>query len=80
MKKRGRSTDQALLRTAINKKYQTYSHKRLLRDLEEIENEKVPTVGVTARPLLENNMFIWHANIRGPGKELFMKEEFFIFK
>jgi len=51
MKKRGRSTDQALLRTAINKKYQTYSHKRLIKDLEEIENEKIPTVGVTARPL-----------------------------
>ncbi len=36
MKQRGRSTDQALLRTAINKKYQTYSHKRLIKDLEEI--------------------------------------------
>lgn len=34
MKAKGRSTDQALLRTALNKKYQTYSHKRLLKDLE----------------------------------------------
>jgi ubiquitin-protein ligase len=70
MKKRGRSTDQALLRTGINKKYQTFSHKRLIKDLEEIENEKVPTVGVTARPL-ENNIFIWHANIRGPEGTLY---------
>lgn len=34
MKQRGRSTDQALLRTVINKKYQTFAHKRLLKDLE----------------------------------------------
>lgn len=36
MNKKGRSNDQALLRTMINKKYQTYSHKRLIKDLEEI--------------------------------------------
>ena len=34
MKKRGRSTDQALIRTTINKKYQTFAHKRLIKDLE----------------------------------------------
>ena len=65
MKSKGRSTDQALLRTALNKKLQTYSHKRLIKDLEEIEKEKIPTVGVTARPL-DNNIFVWHANLRGP--------------
>jgi ubiquitin-protein ligase len=32
-----------------------------------MEEDKVPTVGVTARPL-ENNMFIWHANIKGPAE------------
>lgn len=34
MKKMGRSTDQALLRTAINKEIQTFSHKRLAKDLQ----------------------------------------------
>ena len=33
MKKRGRSNDQALLRTTVNKKMQTFSHKRLMKDL-----------------------------------------------
>eukprot|EP00919_Chromeraceae_sp_WS-2016_P022119 GHVR01052612.1.p2 GENE.GHVR01052612.1~~GHVR01052612.1.p2 ORF type:complete len:157 (-),score=15.58 GHVR01052612.1:4294-4764(-) len=65
MKQKGRSTDQALHRTAVNKKLQTFSHKRLAKDLAEIENEKIPTVGVTARPL-EQDLFTWHANIRGP--------------
>jgi hypothetical protein len=36
MKQRGRSTDQALMRTNINKKIQTFAHKRLLKDLQEI--------------------------------------------
>ena len=70
MKKRGRSKDQALLRTAASKKMQTFSHKRLMKDLEEIENEKIPTVGVTARPL-EKDLFTWHANIRGPEGTLY---------
>jgi len=34
MKKSGRSTDQALNRTAVNKKLQTFSHKRLMKDLQ----------------------------------------------
>ena len=34
MKARGRSQDQALLRTVVNKKNQTYSQKRLIKDLE----------------------------------------------
>ncbi len=70
MKARGRSQDQALLRTVVNKKNQTYSQKRLIKDLEQIENEKIPTVGVTARPL-ENNLYVWHANIRGPEGTLY---------
>ena len=70
MKKRGRSTDQALLRTAVNKKMQTFSHKRLTKDLEEIEAEKIPTVGVTARPL-EQDLFVWHGNVRGPEGTLY---------
>ena len=65
MKKAGRHLDKALMRTSINDKLQTFSHKRLIKDLEEIEKDKIPTVGVTARPL-EHDLFTWHANIRGP--------------
>lgn len=41
-----------------------------MKDLEELNNEKIPTVGVTARPL-ETDLFTWHANIRGPGNTLY---------
>ncbi len=34
MKRLGRSSDQALLRTTINKKIQTFAHKRLVKDLQ----------------------------------------------
>jgi len=62
---RQRSSDQALLRAAVNKKNQTFAMKRLAKDLEEIDNETIPTVGVVARPLGED-LFVWHGNIRGP--------------
>jgi ubiquitin-protein ligase len=65
MKGKGRNKDQALLRTVASKDAQTFATKRLIKDLEQIDNEKVPTVGVTARPL-EHDLFLWHANIRGP--------------
>jgi ubiquitin-conjugating enzyme E2 A len=67
MKKPGRHFDTALVRNSLNEKLLTFSHKRLIKDLEEIQNEKIPTVGVTARPL-ETDLFTWHANIRGPEK------------
>lgn len=35
-----------------------------------MEKEKIPTVGVTARPL-DNDFFTWHANIRGPEKTIY---------
>ena len=63
----GRQTDKALFRTAVNEKLQTFSHKRIMKDYEELQKEKIPTVGVTARPL-ETDLFTWHANIRGPEK------------
>ena len=34
MKKEGRHIDQALMRTAVNEKLQTFSHKRLMKDLQ----------------------------------------------
>lgn len=37
----------------------------MLKDLEELEKNLLPTVGVTAQPL-EDDLFQWHANIRGP--------------
>lgn len=64
-KKRGANKEVALLRTLANKKAQPYSLRRLVRDLQEIEKNKIPTVGVTARPL-SDNMYVWHANLRGP--------------
>lgn len=70
MKKKGRSTDQALLRTVINKEAETFSHKRLIKDLREIENETIPTVGVVARPL-DHDLFTWHGNLRGPEGTLY---------
>ena len=35
-----------------------------------MENEKIPTVGVTARPL-SSDLFTWHANIKGPVDTLY---------
>jgi ubiquitin-protein ligase len=49
--------------------------RRLIRDLKEIEDNDIPTVGISARPL-ENTMFIWHANIRGSDKTLYQGSVF----
>ncbi|CAD8069540.1 unnamed protein product [Paramecium primaurelia] len=65
MIKQGKSKDTAVLRTLINTQAQNFATKRLLKDLNIIEKESIPTVGVTARPL-EHDLFVWHANIRGP--------------
>lgn len=46
-------------------KSQNYSIKRILHDWKEIQEETVKTVGVSAEPL-ENDLYIWHANIKGP--------------
>ncbi len=39
--------------------------RRLLKDLKELEENDIPTVGVSARPL-EKDIRTWHANLRGP--------------
>ena len=70
MRMGGMGNDRGLLRTMANKKEQTYATRRLLKDLKEIETNKVPTVGVTARPQ-GDNLFIWHANLRGPEGTLY---------
>lgn len=53
------------MRTMINENALNFATKRLLKDLEQIQKETIPTVGVTACPL-EHDLFKWHANIRGP--------------
>ncbi len=64
-KKYGIVKEKALLRTLATKKSQPYALRRLMKDLQEIEKNQIPTVGVTARPQ-NDNMYIWHANLRGP--------------
>ena len=39
--------------------------RRLQKDLKEIRDSEIPLVGVTAAPL-DDSIFKWHANIRGP--------------
>lgn len=68
--KKGKSKNNAFIRTLANKGAQNFATKRLMRDLKEIKEELVPTVGVTAEPLSEN-LFIWHANIKGPEGTLY---------
>jgi len=63
--KPGKSSNQALLRTLANKEALNFATRRLLKDLKEFENNKIPTVGVSARPM-DDDLFTWHANIRGP--------------
>jgi hypothetical protein len=38
MKKAGRHIDKGLMRTALNEKLHTFSYKRLMKDLEELNN------------------------------------------
>ncbi|XP_051912498.1 ubiquitin-conjugating enzyme E2 1-like [Hippocampus zosterae] len=61
---KGRSKDIAYLRTA-DLTVQPFSIRRLVKDYIELEKERIPTVGVAAKPL-DDNIFKWHANIKGP--------------
>ena len=63
--KRGRNRDVDILRHTLFQKQSTFCARRLLRDLKEIEDNDIPTVGVSARPL-EKDIKTWHANLRGP--------------
>ena len=60
-----KNKDTTLLRTMLNTQLQNFATKRLLTDLKEIQNSKNTTIGVIAHPL-EHDLFVWHANIRGP--------------
>mmetsp|Transcript_42111 Transcript_42111/g.48858 ORF Transcript_42111/g.48858 Transcript_42111/m.48858 type:complete len:257 (+) Transcript_42111:45-815(+) len=59
-----KAKDTALL-SAIIKKEKSWAMKRLMKDLKEIEENTIPTVGVTARPI-DDDLFVWRGNLRGP--------------
>jgi ubiquitin-protein ligase len=62
---KGKPKEKALLRQNIVKLEQTNSARRLQRDLKDLDDQTLPLVGVSARPL-SSSMFIWHGNLRGP--------------
>ena len=61
----GRQVGAAVLRNKLITGLQTNSTRRLQKDLKELQDADVPLVGVSAKPL-DNNLFIWHANIKAP--------------
>jgi len=67
---KGKPKEKALLRTGLVKLEQTNSARRLQRDLKELEEQTIPLVGISARPL-SSSMFTWHGNLRGPKKSIF---------
>ena len=63
-RKPAKMRDTALLQTMVNKN-KSWAMKRLMKDLKEIEENTIPTVGVTARPI-DKDIFTWRGNLRGP--------------
>lgn len=63
-RKPGKLRDTALLNSMVNKN-KSWAMRRLMKDLKEIEEDSVPTVGVTARPT-DKDLFTWRGNLRGP--------------
>jgi ubiquitin-protein ligase len=64
------STSKSVVRNTFIKSIQekrklNYAEKRLLKDLEELEEQVDPTLGISAAPL-KDNLMKWHANMRGP--------------
>jgi ubiquitin-protein ligase len=54
---------------------QTLSMKRLVRDYQELKNSDTPLVGVAAAPE-ENDLLVWHINIRGQEGSLWQRGVF----
>jgi len=48
-----KASDNDWFKIAPNKDAQNFATRRLLHDLKEIQEEKIPTVGVTAYPIYE---------------------------
>lgn len=67
---KGKPVDKALLRMNAVKVEQTNSARRLQKDLKELEDNTIPLVGVSARPL-SSSLYTWHGNIRGPSGTLY---------
>lgn len=59
-----RPTNNAYLKSTIITQ-QTNSARRLQKDLKELKEADVPLVGVAAVPM-DDDLFTWHANIKGP--------------
>ena len=66
----GRQVGAAMLRNQIVNSTMTNSTRRLQKDYKELKDTTIPLVGVSAAPL-EDNFFIWHANLRGPDATAF---------
>jgi len=64
-----RARETALLRSNILLD-QRNSVRRLQKDLKEIRDSEIPLFGVTAAPL-DDSIFKWHANIRGPANTVY---------
>ena len=62
---RGRQVQFAQIRSAFVGHEKTNSARRLQRDLKELQDQKIPLVGVSAAPLADS-MYTWHGNLRGP--------------
>lgn len=66
------TTTNSTIRNAYLKRIQdenrrlNFAEKRLLLDLEEMEEKVDPTLGISASPISPEELYIWHANIRGP--------------
>ena len=64
------SNSKSVVRNAFIKQIEVsrklnFTEKRLMKDLEEIEEKVDPSLGISAQPL-KDNLMKWHANIRGP--------------
>ena len=66
----------ASLRTTVQFS-KTNAVRRLMKDLKEIKNCDIPTVGVAACPL-DDDLFVWHGNIRGPPDSVYKNGVFHI--
>jgi ubiquitin-protein ligase len=55
----------AFIKKIEEKRKPNYTEKRLLLDLEEMEEKVDPGLGISAMPL-NDNLMKWHANITGP--------------
>ena len=68
--KGGRFQNTAYLRTLASKQAQNFATRRLIRDMKDMEENTIPTINVSATPM-EDDLFVWHANLIGPKETLY---------